>query len=64
VLNALRRGSRCVVTTRDRRIISGWFRGIEVAHGDRGILIETADSTYSVPVDLLLTASNPDRQVA
>ena len=42
MLNALERGARCVVTTRDMRIVVGWFRGIEVAHSDRAILVETS----------------------
>jgi hypothetical protein len=57
VLNVLQRGVRCVVTTRDRRIIAGRFRGIEVGHGERAVLIESTESTHSVPVEWLLTVS-------
>ena len=61
VLNALRFGDRCVVTTRDRRILTGRYRGIEVVHGDQSILIETDSYTHSVPVEAVLRASSPDR---
>ena len=59
MLNALERGARCVVTTRDMRIVVGWFRGIEVAHSDRAILVETDGSTQSIPVESVLSASGP-----
>lgn len=62
VLNALEHGTRCVVTTRDGQIVSGWFRGIEVAHGDQAILVESTASTHSVPVESVLSASTPDRR--
>jgi hypothetical protein len=66
VLNALERGERCVVTTRDGRIVRGWYRGIEVSHGDRSALIESKGHTYSIAIELMLTAatqiaSSPDR---
>jgi hypothetical protein len=64
VLNSLQRGLRCVVTTRDRRIVSGWYRGLEVAHGERAILIETGGSMHSIPVESVLTASKTHRHTA
>ena len=64
VLNSLLRGGHCVVTTRDRQIVSGWYRGLEVAHGERAILIETGDSMHSIPVESVLTASKTNRHTA
>jgi len=62
VLNSLEHGTRCVVTTRYGRIVSGRFRGIEIAHGDRSILIESNGYTHSIPVESVFAASNPDRR--
>lgn len=62
VLNPLEHGTRCVVTTRDGQIISGWFRGIEVPHGDQAILVESTVSTHSIPIRSVLTASTTDRR--
>ena len=62
MLNALEHGTRCVVTTRDGQIVTGWFRGIEVPHGDQSILVESTASTHSIPVESVLTASTRDRR--
>ncbi len=64
VLNPLERGARCVVTTRDMRIVAGWFRGIEVAHGDRSILVDAHGLTHVIPVESVLSASGPRRRAA
>jgi hypothetical protein len=50
VLNPLEYGALCVVTTRDQRVVTGRFLGVEVAHGDRSILVESHSHTHSIPV--------------
>lgn len=60
VLNALEHGTRCVVTTRDGQIVNGWFRGIEVPHGDQSILVASTEATHSIPVESVLTTSTLD----
>jgi len=59
LLNRLEHGARCVVTTRDLRVVTGEYLGIEVAHGDRSILVASRDSTHSIPVEFLLSVSGP-----
>lgn len=59
MLNPLEHGARCVITTRDMRIVAGWFRGIEVAHGDRAILVEAPGSSHTIPVESVLSTSGP-----
>ena len=61
VLNPLEYRELCVVTTRDERILTGRFLGVEVAHGDRSILVESHSHTHSIPVEWVLTASGPRR---
>jgi hypothetical protein len=61
VLNPLEYGSLCVVTTRDQQVLTGRFLGVEVAHGDRFILVESHSQTHSIPVESVLAASGPRR---
>jgi len=61
VLNPLEYREHCVVTTRDERILTGRFLGVEVAHGDRSILVESHSHTHSIRVEWVLTASGPRR---
>ncbi len=61
MLNPLDCGALCVVTTRDRQVLTGRFLGVEVAHGDRSILVESHSHTHSIPVEWVLTASGPRR---
>ncbi len=64
MLNPLEYGARCVVTTRDQRVVTGRFLGVEVAHGDRSILVESHSQTHSIPVESVLTTSGPRRRAA
>jgi hypothetical protein len=64
VLNPLEYGALCVVTTRDQQVVTGRFLGVEVAHGDRFILVETQSQTHSIPVESVLTTSGPRRRAA
>jgi hypothetical protein len=64
VLNPLEYGALCVVTTRDQRVVTGRFLGVEVAHGDRFILVESPSQTHSIPVESVLTTSGPRRRAA
>jgi hypothetical protein len=59
ILNALEQGSLCVVTTRDLRVVTGAFLGIEVAHGDRSILVASHTTTHSIPVESVLSTAGP-----
>jgi uncharacterized protein YwbE len=58
-LNPLEYRELCVVTTRDQRVVTGRFLGVEVAHGDRFILVESPSHTHSIPVEWVHTASGP-----
>lgn len=64
VLNKLKRGSLCEVTTRDHGVISGLFLGIEVAHGECNALIQSGRGTHSIPVECIRTVGEPSRKVA
>ncbi len=64
VLNPLEYRELCVVTTRDQQVLTGRFLGIEVAHGDRSVLVESHSHTHSIPVESVLTASGPRRRAA
>lgn len=64
VLNPLDYGALCVVTTRDRQVLTGRFLGVEVAHGDRSILVESHSQTHSIPVESVFTTSGPRRRAA
>ena len=64
VLNPLEYGVLCAVTTRDQRVVTGRFLGVEVAHGDRSILVESHSHTHSIPVEWVLTASGPRHRAA
>ncbi len=59
VLNPLEQGGRCVITTHDMRTLAGCFRGIEVAHGDRYVLVEGHGSNKAILVESVLSASGP-----
>jgi hypothetical protein len=61
LFNPLEYGALCVVTTDDQRVVTGRFLGVEVAHGDRSILVESHSHTHSIPVESVLTASGPRR---
>ncbi len=61
VLNPLEYRELCVVTPRDERILTGRFLGVEVAHGDRSILVESHSHTHAIPVEWVCTASGPRR---
>ncbi len=64
VLNPLQRGALCVVTTSDGRIVTGYFLGIEVAYGDRSILIEGDGRTHSVPVETVSSTARATPRAA
>ncbi len=64
MLNPLDYGALCVVTTRDRQVLIGRFLGVEVAHGDRSILVESHSQTHSIPVESVFTTSGPRRRAA
>ncbi len=64
MLNPLDYGALCVVTTRDRQVLTGRFLGVEVAHGDRSILVESHSQTHSIPVESVFTTSGPRRRAA
>jgi hypothetical protein len=64
VLNPLEYRELCVVTTRDQQVLTGRFLGVEVAHGDRFILVESHSRTHSIPVESVLTTSGPRRRAA
>ena len=64
MLNLLDYGALCVVTTRDRQVLTGRFLGVEVAHGDRSILVESHSQTHSIPVESVFTTSGPRRRAA
>lgn len=64
MLNPLDYGALCVVTTRDRQVLTGRFLGLEVAHGDRSILVESHSQTHSIPVESVFTTSGPRRRAA
>jgi hypothetical protein len=64
LLNTLEQGARCVVTTRDLRVVTGEYLGIEVTHGDRSILVASRGSTHSIPFESLLSASGPQGRAA
>ena len=57
MLNSLEYGVRCEVTTSDGQVVTGAFLGIEVAHGDMSILIESPASTHSVPLESVASTS-------
>jgi hypothetical protein len=61
VLNPLEYRELCVVTTRDQQVLTGRFLGVEVAHGDRFILVESHSQTHSIPMEWVLSASGPRR---
>jgi hypothetical protein len=63
-LNALVLGAPCTVTTHDRWVVTGTFLGIEVAHGDRSILLASRNAGYSIPVTSVASTSGPDRRAA
>jgi hypothetical protein len=64
LLNSLVLGELCAVTTCDARVVTGTFLGIEVAHGDRSILVESPDRTYSIPFGSVHSTSGPRRRAA
>ncbi len=64
MLNPLDYGALCVVTTRDRQVLTGRFLGVEVAHGDRSVLVESHSQTHSIPVESVFTTSGPRRRAA
>ena len=64
MFNPLEYGALCVVTTRDQRILTGRFLGVEVAHGDRSILIESPSHTHSIPVESVLATAGPAGRAA
>ena len=64
VLNPLEYRALCVVTTRDQQVVTGRFLGVEVAHGDRSVLVESHSQTHSIPVESVLATSGPGRRAA
>jgi hypothetical protein len=64
LLNSLVLGELCAVTTRGSRVVTGTFLGIEVAHGDRSILVRSPDRTSSIPIGSVLSTSGPSRRAA
>ncbi len=60
-LKPLEYGAICVVTTDDQQVLTGRFLGVEVAHGDRSILVESHAHTHSIRVEWVLAASGPQR---
>jgi hypothetical protein len=64
VLNSLILGEPYAVTTCDLRVITGTFLGIEVAYGDRSILVRSPDRTYPIPIESVLSTSGPRRRAA
>ncbi len=64
VFNSLEYGALCMVTTRDQQVVTGRFLGVEVAHGDRFILVESPSQTRSIPVEWVHTTSGPRGRAA
>lgn len=56
-INTLEYGAGCVVTTRHLGVVFGRYLGIEVAHGDRALIVAGRDELLSVPFDQVISAA-------
>jgi hypothetical protein len=63
-INTLEYGAPCTVTTHDQRVVTGEFLGIEVAHGDRALLVTGPAGTRSIPFAWVLSAAGTTPRAA